>query len=62
MQLINYLETLYSNKYHTLFTINLDYEKAFDKVPHENLIAKLNLFGFDEELCTLFVSYLENRS
>ena len=42
--------------------IYLDYEKAFDKVPHEILIGKMNLFGFDEELCTLFVYYLENRS
>ena len=62
LQLFDYLETLHSNTSHTLFTIYLDYEKAFDKIPHEILIAKLKLFGFDEELCTLFVSYLENRS
>ena len=53
---------MYSNKSHTLFTIYLDYEKAFDKVPHEIVIAKLNFFGFDQELCILFFSCLENRS
>ena len=62
LQLIDYLETLYRNKSSTLFSVYLDYEKAFDKVPHKILLSKLKLFGFDSELLLLFETYLNGRT
>lgn len=41
--------------------IFLDFKKAFDKVPHERLLAKLRSFGINNPLYSWFVSFLKGR-
>lgn len=36
--------------------------KAFDKVDHRLLLAKLNMYGLCPRLCNLFNSYLSRRA
>ena len=45
-----------------IFTLNLDFCKAFDKVNHYLLIEKLKNFGIGGKLLQLLSSYLEDRS
>ena len=49
-----------NNKYQ-LDTIYLDFRKAFDKVPHKELLHKLKGFGISGNLLKWFNCYLTNR-
>jgi len=42
--------------------VALDISKAFDRVWHAALLAKLPAFGFSPSLCSFISSYLSNRS
>ena len=39
----------------------LDFQKAFDKVPHKRLISKLQAYGIDGNLLSWIISFLSNR-
>ena len=41
--------------------IYLDFQKAFDKVPHKRLISKLREHGIGEHLCAWIEDWLSNR-
>ena len=61
LQLIDFLETARLKNSPNLYTVYLDYAKAFDKVPFEVLLRKLRLFGLDENFLHLMNSYLSDR-
>ena len=42
--------------------IYLDYAKAFDKVDHQLLLSKLQLYGFHSQIIRWIESFLTNRS
>ena len=46
LQLYDFLETARLKNSHNLYTVYLDYAKAFDKVPLEVLLRKLRLVGW----------------
>ena len=39
----------------------MDLSKAFDCLPHDLLIAKLEAYGFDTKTLNIFKSYLNQR-
>ena len=62
--LLSYLTDLWSSSlrdYGETFIIALDISKAFDRVWHKALLAKLPAYGFTPSLCNLIKSYLSNR-
>jgi len=42
--------------------VYLDYSKAFDLVPHQRLVAKLEAYGIRGNLSTWMLNFLSNRS
>ena len=42
-------------------TLMMDLSKAFDSIPHDLLVAKLNAYGFSYNACTFILTYLRNR-
>jgi len=41
--------------------IYMDFEKAFDKVPHRRLISKLHSYGINSRLISWITDFLDNR-
>ena len=39
----------------------MDLSRAFDKMPHALLIAKLHAYGLSENACNVIINYLRNR-
>ena len=61
--LIQYLETLTSllDKGHNVDVFYLDLSKAFDRVPHQRLLAKLESHGITAHIYNWIKSWLSNR-
>ena len=62
--LLSYLTDLWSSSLRDFgesFIIALDISKAFDRVWHKALLAKLPTYGFTPSLCNLISSFLSNR-
>ena len=45
----------------TVGTVAMNLSRAFDKMPHALLIAKLSAYGMSRSACNLIISYLRNR-
>ena len=61
--LLEYLETLTSllDKGHNTDVFYLDFSKAFDRVPHQRLLAKLRAHGITGEIFNWIQSWLGDR-
>ena len=46
---------------HVVGGVLMDLSKAFDCIPHDLLIAKLQAYGFQESVIMFIYSYLSNR-
>ena len=62
-QLLQYVHHLSeaADKNTTTFNLYLDFAKAFDKVPHQLILSKLQKFGIGGRLLKLIRSYLSDR-
>ena len=63
--MLSYLTHLWSSSLRDFgesFVVALDISKAFDRVWHKALLAKLPAYGFTPSLCNLISSYLSCRS
>lgn len=62
-QLLNVIETWtdYLQDDKPIDTVYFDFEKAFDKVPHQRLLTKMRSYGIDGRLLSWIASYLSNR-
>ena len=61
--IVNHLQYLYDNldSGNTIFSLFLDFRKAFDTVSHQILLSKLNSYGIRGAALDFFNSYLTNR-
>ena len=53
LQLLNVMDKCYIDKGDSIDTVYLDFTKAFDKVPHNRLMSKMNSIGFNTEILQL---------
>ena len=62
-QLIIFLDSIYKGKdvNETLYAFYLNFSKAFDKVPHDILVRKLQQIGVGGKPSKLLANYLNNR-
>ncbi len=49
------------NENKSVHAVDLDYPKAFDKVPHQRLLQKLRYYGIHGSLFNWFDSFLQER-
>ena len=63
-QLLSYLDSCIKNvaNGNVVDVVYLDFQKAFDTVPHARLLKKLQAYGVDGELLEWITEYLKNRS
>ena len=63
-QLLNYLEycAKKAGNGEVVDVVYLDFQKAFDTVPHARLITKLSSYGIDGEILTWITEYLKERT
>ena len=63
-QLLSHIEHIYSclNRNHEVDVIYLDYSKAFDKVDHQVLLAKLKRYGIGGNVLRWIEQFLTNRT
>ena len=61
--LLQYLETLTSlvDEGHSVDVVYLDFAKAFDKVPHQRLLAKIKAAGIDGQVASWIAAWLSDR-
>lgn len=61
--MLNLIDNVIRDRDLGLYTVlvSLDYSKAFDKIDHDLLCAKLDHIGFDNISLNFFQSYLRNR-
>ncbi len=57
----NILQSLNSHKIRQVDAIILDFAKAFDKLPHQRLLAKLEFYGIRGQLSNLITTFLTTR-
>ena len=53
--------TNYIDKGFPVDVIYLDFQKAFDKVPHKRLMVKVRGMGFSDKICNWIENWLSNR-
>ena len=63
-QLLSYLDSCIGNivNGNVVDVVYLDFQKAFDTVPHARLIKKLQAYGVSGEILTWITEYLKDRS
>ncbi|KAG5898379.1 hypothetical protein JTB14_015810 [Gonioctena quinquepunctata] len=59
---VSHIWQLSIEKYGETLAVALDISKAFDRVWHQGLLAKLPSYGLAPQLCSLLASFLSNRS
>ena len=61
--LLEYLEVLTKlvDEGHSIDVVYLDFAKAFDKVPHQRLLAKLKAAGIDGCIVNWIEAWLKDR-
>ncbi|KAG5892134.1 hypothetical protein JTB14_032356 [Gonioctena quinquepunctata] len=59
---VSHIWQLSIEKYGETLAVALDISKAFDRVWHQGLLAKLPSYGLPPQLCSLLASFLSNRS
>ena len=61
--LLQFIETVtdYVDQEYPVDVIFLDFQKAFDKVPHGRLLLKVNAIGIGSQVATWIESWLSDR-
>jgi Reverse transcriptase (RNA-dependent DNA polymerase) len=62
--LLEFLEhvNIYVDQGYSIDVIHLDFQKAFDKVPHKRLMLKLRVLGIVDEIYNWTENWLKDKS